>query len=682
MYSRNAYATKPSAQTADGWSTVTNKSTGRSARGYTPAKSSLRPGARKSATTLKEACKEALAVQCTDISKITDNDVMSIVSAVCGKMKDVDANVVLPTVLAIVLKEIALMETGRAALIESLASIIKDIMKSGREQKSATGYQLLNTFCWPGCEVLKNPEDYVQAVEALINVCSCDVLAHNDKGETALLSYLHAIERKMAPMIAELKDLLTVGIRMESLTKMIRSMVNKLTAQSISSQANIFKLAFCLNPDLLVKMCVENLFALYAFSKKDGKFEFVSNYVDVYKAAFDHPILDDEWKTCLTMKFKDPSANFSSFLGACADYAVSVYESKQMEIEVKMKEIKDAGGNPNDACACIAIDIIGALVGESSAILKTPLYSRFIVSMFQNIKSEYNQNQVMVSTCHLLGRLGKMKTPKHEAIKIITRQTLEILSASAKNNEVKLHTRIITILEKGFKNFFEITIRAENLPSLVAKFPEPKVPAKDKKAIKATKVATAAKIAAATKFGAFGLLEDDESEPETDSETETENDDDDDDDDEAAVSTPTDIDLSTVIDLDAGSRIAPSFLRTIKIGDVHKISGDWNNDHVGDWVYSRQKDASVKAYEISAIAGMLVKISDVSITAGNSSDELFKLCKLIIDDALTEKMITATFKTLKASLTPSNTEDFQYFWETPKGFTHFQKLAALYDFDF
>jgi len=433
---------------------------------------------RHEALSLKYDAKNAIGREDV-INRISVEDIRCRINDICSKRKislddESERHKVQATVLGIVLKYVPHIREGMSSYIMSIANLITEIMpseeknnnevfngKETKETKGAMGYQLLNAICYPGITTVSSIDEFVGAIETLINVCKCDVLAKNDKGETALAAYDAATERNFAPKHDLIRTVLSAGIRQEHLEKLVHTIVNKLSISNLNL-SNIFKLVCSTDATLLADKLIDNLFKFYAFSKKEGCFPCVNDLIDACHNNIYADIINDEWTTILSEKFRkntqDSDKVYYNLLEKLAESAVKKLPERRKFMESKSSE----------ECAAIAIDVIGAIIGDVAAINNGPHYNMFVKELLPELDNQLVQNLVLTATCHLLARLKKIK-PNDQCVMLnfITPNIFEAISHAAK--EKKLAPRVCFTFQNSMKNFTGIDIECSQFITITEK---------------------------------------------------------------------------------------------------------------------------------------------------------------------------------------------------------------------
>lgn len=622
---------------------------------------------RKEAISVKESCKEAVKRACNfKVDELDVKKVNEIVSEICRERNVTDVTTrrtVHSTTIGVIIKYVPHLESGMADCIRRLAEPIRETMQattfssSEKEVKGAMGYELLNSICWPGITKVSSTEEYLSAIETLLEVAGCDVLSQNAKGETALSSYALACERGLAPDIEAVRGILRAGIRRENLIKMVQTLINKFSALNVTKLGNIFKLISIIDLNLLVSKLVENTFGLYAFGKKSGRFEWVSANLDVCRAMLMTPIIDDEWASTLNAKFKNPEGVYNALVKRLAALSVAKMQEKKEYLESKGK----------DECAAIAIDVIGAFVGEASAILGDDQYTEFVSGLLDTPESDTNQNLVLTATAHLLFRLKDMKAPKSSITKFMTPAVIQKLVKACRDK--KIHLRITIHLETCVKTFVGETIMADKFDRLLVLFPNKGQESKTFSAASEQDIITQS---------SFAALRLDDDEPVVE-EKKT----------EAVQEDWADLledgeteDVSAFVDLESVDTLIPKFLNRVDPLTLTKTSDVWSEQAVAEWAESvRSQDGSEKL-----ILSMIVAVTGDLLSPKTFSPARLALFKLLLEDVFTQVNVTQALvnfiEAKNKSLKATGSDEFKTLWESPAGFGYFKQLLKLYSLEY
>jgi hypothetical protein len=592
------------------------------------------------AISLKEECKKQIENACNNnVGVLTRERIESMITDICenrGSQAEEEVRTVRATVLSIVIKHVPMMESGHSDFIKLLAPLIDELMcptkisSQEKETHNAMGYDLLNCICWPGVTSVPNAKGYLEAVETLITVCKCNVLAINAKGETALSSYLLAVNKGLAPKIVELRKLLSTGIQDAHLEKIVTSLMNKFTIQNAQVLGNIFKLAYCKCLPLLVTKIFNDLLNVHPHSKKNGQFEYISSQIRVCKAMMMQPISNDGWETIIREKINNlqqAQQAYVSLLTNLCEKAVGEIENVKRKIQVleeKEKEGKEKEG------ATIAIDAIGAIVGEVSVEIGSNVYSSFVSQLLNNSKDEHNQKMILSATAHVVSSLQEKKASKDVLFQFLNESILNKLTSSS------LSTFVVFNLESILGNFLNLGSKVK-LSEIKHNF------AKNSKS---------------------NLSESKISEPVKVNEIEDS------------------LSNSNLIDTEAHESSSPSFMKKEGIEKTVKgQDGAYTDSEVDDWAYSLEKSLKKNDNEKQRmIVTIIYMLTNTIFHKGNFSDEKLIFFKTLIDDVFGEELVKAALATfINATNGKDETQDL---WDTRNGFQYFTCCLKLYMIDF
>ena len=598
---------------------------------------------------IKKGCKQAVKTACDfKVNSLDAEQVAQIISDACRKCNVSDASArrtVHATVIGMIIKYVPHLKSGMSECIRRLADPIRETMQtslvgcSEKAVRGATGYDLLNAYCWPGITDV-NTDEFLSGLETLLEVCGCDVLAQNAKGETALSSYDNAVARGHAPNIEAVRGILRAGIRRENLIKMVQTLINKFSPANVAKLGNVFKLISIIDLNLLVTKLVENTFGLYAFGKKMGRFEWVSDNIAAYRAMLRAPILNDEWTSTLHAKFKNPDGVFNALVKRLASVSVALMEEKKTFLESKGK----------NECAAIAIDVIAAFVGEASAIMGDDQYTVFVSKLLDTPESAITQNLILTATAHLLFRLKESNAPKASITNFMTPEIIKKLAYACRVKTIDL--RITIHLEACVKTFVGESIMADKFERLLVLFPyksQAKFVDEDQDIITQTSFAI-------IKLGEEKDVKEDY----------------------------TDVkmieDVSSYVNLVSVDALIPRFLTRVDPAITAKASGTWPDETISDWVeYVLHRKSDEKT-----IMSLIVTVTSELLSPNtflparitlfkNALDEVFKTSE--VNDVL-EKFIAAKNRNIDP-FDPKQ-DEFRYLWETDAGFGYFEQFIALY----
>lgn len=576
---------------------------------------------------LKRSCKWYVRQACdNNIEMLTIDGIRTIITKISHDSagRGVPIQTIQATVLGIIVKQIPHMETGLVERIEYFAPLIVEIMPSSNhsesfskqkihEEKGVTGFQLLNEICWPGVSQVPSPNQYVNAVEKLINICGCDVLARNARGETALSSYRVACSEGRAPLIPEMERVLSAQIRQEYLEKMIRMIVNKFTPQSVSKFSNMFKLAFVSNISMLASKLIDYMLGFYTYSKKDGMFIPVKTCFETCHAMFKHPVIDDEWKTIIEQKYT------SVYGSSDMAYYTLIDEIAKMaigQIDVRCEFLMSKGA---DECACVAVDAIGAIVGEVSSMVNAQNYfTDFLNETLDSIKNgstdEITLNFVMTSICHLIDGLHRRKANKTDMSHYLTPSMMNDISTLVKQKKIPI--RIVIHIENAIKKFMGSSF---SFGKYVA--PSPSVPIKKQQPLTT---------------------------------------------------------IDEFIDVETFGSDVPTFLSEIDVPDNRPWDA-WN-DLIDDWIYSIQqkmkKNKNTHNYT-KEIVSIIFCTSDEYLTYGTCNVSKLNLFKFMMDEAFGESRVRKSidcFMKVQKKISP----DFPSLFSSKNAYQIFMNVCNLY----
>lgn len=210
--------------------------------------------------------------------------------------------------------------------------------------------------------------------------------------------------------------------------------------------SNFFKVVAILDMDLLIEKLLDSALNIYVYSKQNGCFKLIVNNVDVYRDILNLPINNDEWFAFLNSQFVGPQELFNNIMSRITLLAIS----KKDYIQSKEN---------------LTLDIVGAFVGETSAILGNNFYTPFIDDILNKEKIlESDQNLIVTSTAHLLNRLSIIDSPKNIIMNFLTPELINKLMTLASNNVFP--PRIIIQFEMCIKQFINKHIPINNLDKL------------------------------------------------------------------------------------------------------------------------------------------------------------------------------------------------------------------------
>ena len=411
---------------------------------------------------IKYICKNFLIERYNNnIENITSDDVRNLTNEICSQHNITDKLDVQNNILYFIVKHLPSL-TNMLEILNKLEPAINDTLMAtstaAKELRCSHKYNLINAMCWPNTNKISSNKEFILTLERLIEMCGCDVRAVNVKKETPYDSYLAAISRNKIPDIPEVREILHGNIRKTNLEKYIVSILNKLSNNNIDKLSNLFKIVCMLDLQLMVEKLLKSSFSLYSYSKKAGCYEWVTNNINICKKMLDNPIRDDEWKTTLETKFKNPEIIFENLVMKLVELSIS-------QLEPKKKYLLEKNGS--DDHASIAIDVIGSIVSDVSLILKKPtIYVDFINTLFLDILLEVNQNLLLTSIAHILSGLT-LNSQQHLLTKYINSDIINKLVDLAKDEKKPLKYSFILNLESYIRKFTGETIKCENFTKLI-----------------------------------------------------------------------------------------------------------------------------------------------------------------------------------------------------------------------
>jgi hypothetical protein len=352
--------------------------------------------------------------------------------------------------------------------VENLAYFAKEMRNGNKEVISVRGFNILHSAVWPrSSDMPKDPKKtqlYVESIKKLIEVFDIDPLARNKYGETAVISYRAACEGGKAPYIKELDTLLSTLKKEILITSTdIKELLNKLSEKNFKKCANMIKSSLCIACESIVKEFVEFLFSTNRGSKKNGVFEYISDFLRIVKDSIECAISNDKYTPLLETQFGPKSKinrqnGFAFFVSSCAIYIVHILPEKRKKLE----------SLPETEQATINLEAAGAMVGEAAFYAGSDLFINFIKKML-SIKdeeewNEYGANQVMVAVCHILHKLTKEgENGKKIVLKFLTPTLLKAICRKCTYSYQKIS------IENCVKDFHGKHINFADIPNVFIK---------------------------------------------------------------------------------------------------------------------------------------------------------------------------------------------------------------------
>lgn len=344
---------------------------------------------------MKNACKDEILAynSVSDLDEDNVRDIISRVSVKTGMTSSADFLVIHTTVLGIILSCVPALENGQIDVINKLTPLIIEITNPTHETtgrynithttKTVNGYNLINSIYWIKGGYVASKESYLDAVVQLIKVCGCDILAKNNKGETALESYMESVRKGSAPLYDEMIEILSNTYQKDKILRMIMDVINKANLGNVNTLANNVKYVYCLEMDMFVTQLIMGLTSINSF-KQGGRYGYVSNTMGVYRQMFYKSIAKDDKYEILCSKFGNPDAEYHKFLNCIINKCVErLYDT-----------------NINNT------DVFGALIAECYRLTKNcdgyRNYLQNVIKAAVSDNTDVNQNILMTSMTHMI----------------------------------------------------------------------------------------------------------------------------------------------------------------------------------------------------------------------------------------------------------------------------------------
>ena len=190
---------------------------------------------------------------------------------------------------------------------------------------------------------------------------------------------------------------------------------------------------------ILVSKFLDSMIMSHQFSKRSGRYIWISDHIQTVKKILTTDIIDDEWKSYLTENYSDGKTAYYDFM-TCINNSV-----KNIDTSTFIKKIHN-------------IDAIGALIGETAIIPGCEnTYEEFINLQFSindKTDNEIAQNQIMVATAHLLKLLDNSN--KENLLKYMTPGILNHFSELYAKK--KIFPRIVFNMETIMKEYMGVNI--------------------------------------------------------------------------------------------------------------------------------------------------------------------------------------------------------------------------------
>jgi hypothetical protein len=608
-------------------------------------------------------CKETVAL-CSGggrVDRIKAEQVGEMVDAVCENLERVDRKQlsererkeVLSTIIGLLLKGVAALPDNQEAYVRSLAPHLTVANKNDKDHNQ------VNSMVWHGLQHVKNVEGYVDAVREVISITKLDVLKANGNGETAVQSYEEAIRRKKAIPIPALYAVLRAELREENLQRMITVMVNKMSPQNFATFANTFKLGLLMAMQMLVDMILTDCLSTHAYSKKDRHFERISITMDLFKKMFDSPIVVNEWAGILIEKFRNCDGLYKQFLITMCEGSMKRITKHLHDDAKSLKSQSDDGENR----AVVAIDALGAIIGQASVLLQSNTYTVLMELMFDQLSRESDQEMVcsiiLSSTAHMVREL---KTSGIGAGRLTTFMTPSVCLTITKMHRMKKFSSRIRIgLQDILSEFLDQQItcdKFDTIPQIVSK----------KTASSSTGVRKTASVQLKStgSVGGYDVLNwEDEAleEPEKPEESEE-----------------LDPEISQLIDFDILAGKSPKWLGLVDTVTVDQ-TGVWSDPLVDNWVYGLTKTASASdKMKIGTLVCLMA--NDMGVLDGKKQ----QLFKRVMDHLYTETTVRQTLHDLlhakNISKQTSGEDELEMVFETPRSFALFKEFLKHYQLNY
>ena len=364
---------------------------------------------------------------------------------------------ILATVLGEIIKNVPHMKSGLSEYVESIRDkisslIVKTKFNTDKTQKNVMGYDIINSFCWPGISRDINEKEYLETLKMLMIYCNYDVSATNNKNETALISFNNAVLKKKMQHFDSVVELLKTGHKENEpiiTDNKIKDMINKVTSSYIAEYSNLFKLALITRPDLLIDTIFETYVKTFIFSKKNGLYDTIVSVINLYKTLINDKLRQttdpNDYDGILTTEYFSKNnitdvniqrnALFSKLMMGLAH--VSLDFIKKVENDIIVLEIDDTRNRY----------ISAAFIGEASYVLQSTHYTEFVFSQL-SCTSELSQQNILVATAHLMNRY--YENLDFHINKFITPLIMDSLDERYKKNLLK--SQFFMLFEQLFIN--------------------------------------------------------------------------------------------------------------------------------------------------------------------------------------------------------------------------------------